>query len=89
MSAIVTYADTSNMFADTSKITLDKINQGGGGVGGGVSSAAVTAAILAARQVYTGAAPPATPNNPAIAAVFYPEGAGSMLNWDVPTQAWI
>lgn len=38
MSAIVTYPDTLNRWADTSKITLDKIlqatNSGGGGGGG-------------------------------------------------------
>lgn len=88
MSAIVTYADTSNMFADTSKITLDKINQGingssatgGGGAGGGGSGT---------QQVFTGASPPATPTNPAIAAVFYPTGSGSIQQWDVASQAWL
>lgn len=85
MSATVTYADTSNMFADSSKITLDKINQGGGGGG----SASVTAAILAARQVYNGVSAPAAPNNPAIAALFYPDGGGPMTQWDVASQAWV
>lgn len=41
MSAIITYPDTENRQADTSKITLDKILQainGGGGSGGSGSS---------------------------------------------------
>lgn len=85
MSAVITYQDTSNMFADTSKITLDKINQGGGG-GGGSSSAAVTAAILAARQVYYNRNP-AAPNDPALDAVSFDAG-GVMTHWVGGGGAW-
>lgn len=42
MSALITYPDTENRFADSKKITLDKIlqalNNGAGGGGGGVDS---------------------------------------------------
>lgn len=41
------------------------------------------------QQVYTGAAPPAAPDNPALPAVFYQTGGGALLQWDVLSQAWV
>ena len=41
------------------------------------------------EQIYTGAAPPAAPANPTEAALFYYAGGGSVLQWDVDTQAWV
>lgn len=49
----------------------------GGGAGGG--SGAV--------QVYTGASPPAAPANPALPALFYPTGGGTLSQWD--GAAWV
>lgn len=40
-----------------------------------------------AQQVYTGAAPPAAPDNPALPALFYPTGGGTLLQWD--GAAWV
>lgn len=69
---------------DTQQVLLVKIaywakqvaDNGGGGGGG-------------STQVYTGAAPPAAPANPAIAAVFYPTNDALPLQaWNVTTQAW-
>lgn len=40
-------------------------------------------------QVYTGAAPPAAPANPALPALFYPSGGGSLSQWDVGGAAWV
>lgn len=85
MSATVTYADTSNRFADSPKITLDKINQGGGGGSG--SSASVTAAILAARQVYFNRNP-AAPNNPALDAISF-DSNGVITQWIGGGSAWV
>lgn len=84
MSATITYPSTDNMFADTSKITLDKINQGGGG--GGTSSATVTAAILAARQVYYNRNP-AAPNDPALDAISF-NADGVITHWIGGGGAW-
>lgn len=50
-------------------------NGGGGGIN--------------AMQIYTGAAPPAAPINPAIGALFYPDGGGAVQQWDTATAAWI
>lgn len=49
------------------------INQGG--TGGGTI------------QVYTGAAPPAAPDNPALPALYYPTGGGTLFQWD--GAAWV
>lgn len=39
-------------------------------------------------QIYTGAAPPAAPDDPSLPAIFYfPDG--SMQVWDTGSQAWI
>lgn len=87
MSAIVTYPDTYNRFADSAKITLDKINQnGGGGGGGGSSSAAVTAAILAGQQVYYNRNP-AAPNNSALDAISFNDD-GVITHWKGGGSAW-
>lgn len=83
MSATITYADTSNMFADSKKITLDKINQGGGSGGSG----AITAAILAAQQVYVDRAPGTPPNTPALPAINYRSDLGSWTQWN--GAAWV
>jgi len=56
-------------------IIAEGINQGGGGGGGGTI------------QVYTGAAPPAAPDNPALPALFYPTGGGTLFQWD--GAAWV
>ena len=50
------------------------------GGGGGVSS------LL---EVYTGAAPPAAPDDPNAGAIFYPTGGGTLFQWDVGTQSWV
>lgn len=39
------------------------------------------------QQVYSGAAPPAAPDNPALPAVFYPTGGGTLFQWD--GAAWV
>lgn len=46
----------------------------GGGAGG-------------AQEVYTGAVPPAAPDNPANPALFYPTGGGALQQWD--GAAWV
>lgn len=51
-------------------------------VGGGTGSAS-------SAQMYTGAAPPAAPANTSKAAIFYPDGSGSIQTWDVPSQQWL
>ena len=43
----------------------------------------------AAQQIYSGIAPPVTPDNPLLPAVFYPDGGGSLSQWDVDTQGWV
>lgn len=40
-----------------------------------------------AQEVYTGAAPPAAPDDPTKPAVFYPTGGGALLQWD--GAAWV
>jgi len=40
-------------------------------------------------QVYTGATPPTSPDDPTQAAVFYPTGGGSIQQWDIPSQTWV
>lgn len=88
MSATITYPSTDNMFADSKKITLDKINQGGGSGGvGGVSMAQVVAAILANKQVYMDHAP-ADPNNVSLEAVSYDSATGLLNHWNINTLAW-
>ncbi len=47
---------------------------GGGGGGGTI-------------QVYTGAAPPAAPDDPTKPALFYPTGGGTLFQWD--GAAWV
>lgn len=58
---------------------VDFVAGGGGGVG--------------AAQIYTGAAPPATPTVTTSPAVFYPAASAppgtNWQSWDVATQAWI
>lgn len=49
----------------------------GGGDGSGVGG------------IYTGAAPPAAPDDPTQGAIFYPDGGGPMQEWDVVGQAWV
>ena len=49
-------------------------NGGGGGGGGDI-------------QVYTGAAPPAAPDNPLLPALYYPTGGGTLFQWD--GAAWV
>lgn len=49
----------------------------GGGGGGGAGDV----------QVYTGAAPPAAPDNPALPALYYPTGGGTLSQWD--GAAWV
>ncbi len=41
-------------------------------------------------QVYTGATPPAAPNDPTKGAIFTPDQitGGSWLSWDVTNQVW-
>lgn len=71
--------------SDNEMRSLHKIvDLGGGGSGGGGGGSGSVA-----QQVYTGAAPPATPTNPAIAALFYPTGSGSVQQWDLVAQAWM
>lgn len=41
------------------------------------------------RQIYTGPSPPVAPDDPTSAALFYPDGGGSMLQWSVPDRAWL
>lgn len=40
-------------------------------------------------QVYNDVVPPATPDDPTRAAVFYPVGGGDLQQWDIVTQAWV
>lgn len=63
---------------DTEVRSLQKIVSLGGGGGGGGDV-----------QVYTGASPPAAPDNAALPAIFYPSGGGTIQQWDVGTAAWI
>lgn len=42
-----------------------------------------------ATQIYSGAAPPAAPDDPASPAIFYPDGGGPIQQWDVVGQAWV
>lgn len=86
MSATITYPDTSNMFADSPKITLDKINQGGGGGGGGVSASYVTNAIAAARQVYYNRNP-AAPDDAALDAISF-NANGVISHWVGGGSTW-
>lgn len=51
------------------------VANGGGGGGSGTI------------QVYTGAAPPAAPDDPTKPALWYPTGGGGMLQWD--GAAWV
>ncbi len=51
-----------------------KTNGGGGGGGGTI-------------QVYTGAAPPAAPDDPTKPALYYPTGGGTLFQWD--GAAWV
>ena len=48
---------------------------GGGGSGSG------------SQQVYTGASPPAAPDDPTLPAVFYPSGGGTLSQWT--GAAWV
>lgn len=48
---------------------------GGGGVG--------------QQEVYTGAAPPAAPDDPTKPALFFPTGGGTLFQWDVASQTWV
>lgn len=86
MSAIITYPDTENRQADTSKITLDKIlqaiNEGGGGGGGGGASGQILA--------YTTTGPtadgitPTSLNSEAIAV----KPGGTTFTWDSTNHVW-
>ena len=42
---------------------------------------------VTAQQVYTGAAPPAAPDDPTKPALYYPTGGGTTLQWD--GAAWV
>jgi len=48
---------------------------------------AVSSGASGAIQVYTGAAPPAAPNDPTKPALYYPTGGGTMLQWN--GAAWV
>lgn len=41
------------------------------------------------QEIYTGASPPAAPDDPTSPAVFYPDGGGSIQQWDVASQTWV
>lgn len=72
----------SGYVPDPRESTTYTVLEGGDlGSGGSGSSGAI--------QVYTGASPPAAPNNPALAALFYPTGGGPIQNWDIPSQTWV
>lgn len=85
MSARVTYPDTFNRQADSSKITLDKIlqaiNAGGGGGGG-----------AAQMYEYTGTDPtsdgitPASQDQPAIA--YKRTGDAPLYSWNTVAHTW-
>ncbi len=55
-------------------VAAQAINDGGGG------------GLL---EVYTGAAPPAAPDDPLSGAVFYPTSGGTLFQWDVGSQSWV
>lgn len=57
------------------KILGATVDGGGGGGGSG--------------QILSGAAPPAAPDDPSQAAIFYPDGGGSIQQWDIVGQAWV
>lgn len=86
MSAIITYPDTENRQADTSKITLDKIlqaiNEGGGGSGSG----------SAQMYAYTTTDPTTdgiTPTNQNEEAMAYSlTGIGPVYTWDTSSHVW-
>ena len=40
-----------------------------------------------AQQIYTGASPPAAPDDPTLPALYYPTAGGTMLQWD--GAAWV
>ena len=81
MSATITYPDTLNRFADSKKITLDKILQAlGGGSGGGGSGAL-------ARQVFIDR-DPLPPDNVNITAVNVRTDGGSWTRWDPVAATW-
>lgn len=56
-------------------VLLNAISENVSGGGGG------------AQEVYTGAAPPAAPDNPALPALYYPTGGGTLFQWD--GAAWV
>lgn len=56
---------------------------------GGIGAPASGPPAQVIREVYTGAAPPAAPDDPTRPAVWYPTGGGSLLQWDVALQAWV
>lgn len=72
------YPEGNTVLASDNELrSLHKIadgSSGGSGPGG-------------AQQVYTGAAPPAAPDNPALPALFYPTGGGTLFQWD--GAAWV
>lgn len=43
----------------------------------------------ATAQLYTGGAPPAAPDDPLSAALFYPIGGGTLLQWDILGGSWV
>lgn len=44
-------------------------------------------AVSVGQQVYTGASPPAAPDDPTLPAVFYATGGGTLYQWD--GAAWV
>jgi hypothetical protein len=80
MSAAITYPDTYNRFADSKKITLDKINQGINGSAGGTGGLA--------RQVYMDR-DPLPPDNVNIVAINSRSDGGSWTTWNPATGTWI
>ena len=72
----VTYPTTSPQWHDTRFLTLQRLLQAGGTGSGG------------AVQIYQGRAP-AAPDNPALAALDYPSGGGSLQQWDTGSASWV
>jgi hypothetical protein len=54
-----------------------------------ITESTTTTTVTDMQQVYTGASPPAAPDDPTLPALFYPTGGGTVLQWDVASQAWV
>ena len=53
------------------------------------ASQLVTFISTSLTQVYTGASPPVAPDDPTRAALYYPTGGGSLLQWSIGTATWV